>query len=224
VLVELSVMEQRYQAVMAVIQDGWKVSEVAERIGVSRQAIHKWIARYEQGGLPALADRSHKPQSCEHQITPELETLICELRRQHPGWGPRRILHQLGRDDLNAFAEDAYARTHAPRRHWSCETVRHASSWAEVDHVRQLPNFGEPFDSREEASYITDRGTEVWMYRSNQKVRFYDRSANQIGPEHSNVYPATVWVFQHGWYSPTSPQWLNDGCFAVGSSEKTSAD
>jgi hypothetical protein len=27
-LVELSVMEQRYQAVMAVIQDGWKVTEV----------------------------------------------------------------------------------------------------------------------------------------------------------------------------------------------------
>jgi hypothetical protein len=29
VLVELSVMEQRYQAVLAVVQDGWKVTEVA---------------------------------------------------------------------------------------------------------------------------------------------------------------------------------------------------
>jgi transposase-like protein len=76
VLVELSVMEQRYQAVMAVTQDGWKVSEVAERLGVSRQAIHRWIARYEQGGLPSLADRSHQPQSCSHQITPEFEALI----------------------------------------------------------------------------------------------------------------------------------------------------
>ncbi len=38
-LVELSVMEQRYQAVLAVIQDGWKVVEVADRLGVSRQAI-----------------------------------------------------------------------------------------------------------------------------------------------------------------------------------------
>jgi transposase InsO family protein len=96
-LVEISVMEQRYQAVMAVVQDGWKVTEVADRLGVSRQAIHKWIARYEAGGLPALADRSHKPQSCAHQIAPELEALICELRRLHPGWGPRRILHELGR-------------------------------------------------------------------------------------------------------------------------------
>ena len=28
-LVELSLMEQRYQAVLAVVQDGWKVTEVA---------------------------------------------------------------------------------------------------------------------------------------------------------------------------------------------------
>ena len=86
-LVELSVMEQRYQAVLAVVQDGWKVSEVAERLGVSRQSVHAWIARYEAGGLAALADRSHRPASCPHQTTPELEARICELRREHPGWG-----------------------------------------------------------------------------------------------------------------------------------------
>jgi transposase InsO family protein len=90
-------MEQRYQAVMAVVQDGWKITEVADRLGVTRQAVHKWIARYEAGGLPALADRSHRPETCAHQIAPELEAMICELRRQHPGWGPRRILHELGR-------------------------------------------------------------------------------------------------------------------------------
>jgi hypothetical protein len=78
-------------------------------------------------------------------------------------------------------------------------------------YVRQLPNFGELFGSTDGPSYITERGTEVWMYRRGHKVRFYDRAANQIGPEHSNVYPATVWVFQQGWYSPTAPQWLNDG-------------
>jgi transposase len=88
VLVEISVMEQRYEAVMAVVQDGWKVTEVADRLGVSRQSIHNWIARYHQGGLPALADRSHKPLSCAHQIPAEIEAAICEIRRRHPGWGP----------------------------------------------------------------------------------------------------------------------------------------
>jgi DNA-binding NarL/FixJ family response regulator len=45
VLAELSVMEQRYQAVLAVVQDGWKVTEVATRLGVSHQCVHAWISR-----------------------------------------------------------------------------------------------------------------------------------------------------------------------------------
>jgi transposase InsO family protein len=102
VLVELSVMEQRYQAVLAVVQDGWKVVEVADRLGVSRQAVHAWIARYEQGGLASLADRSHRPATCPHQTAPELEAWICELRREHPGWGPRRIAHQLARSGVDS--------------------------------------------------------------------------------------------------------------------------
>lgn len=96
-LVELSVMEQRYQAVLAVVQDGWTVSEVAERLGVSRQSVHTWIVRYEAGGLAALAGRAHRPKASPQQVAPELEAMICELRRCHPGWGPRRIEHQLAR-------------------------------------------------------------------------------------------------------------------------------
>jgi transposase InsO family protein len=99
--VELSVLDQRYQAVLAVVQDGWAVTEVAERLGVSRQSVHAWIARYESGGLAALTDRSHRPSSCPHQTSPELEARICELRREHPGWGPRRIEHQLARLGLD---------------------------------------------------------------------------------------------------------------------------
>jgi DNA-binding XRE family transcriptional regulator len=36
---ELSVAEQRYQAVMAVIGDGLTVSQAAEKVGVSRQTL-----------------------------------------------------------------------------------------------------------------------------------------------------------------------------------------
>jgi transposase InsO family protein len=97
-LVELSVMEQRYQAVLAVVQDGWKIVEVAQKLGVSRQSVHAWLVRYQQGGLAALADRSHRPNSCAHQIGPEVEAMICEMRRLHPGWGQRRIEFELARE------------------------------------------------------------------------------------------------------------------------------
>ena len=69
-LVELSVMEQRYQAVLAVVQEGWKIVEVARRMGVARQTVHRWIERYEREGLASLADHSHRPQSCPHQVPP----------------------------------------------------------------------------------------------------------------------------------------------------------
>ena len=100
-LVEIGVVDQRYQAVMTVLQDGWKVSEVAEHFGVSRQTVHRWIARHDAGGVLALTDRSHRPHGCSHQIAAELEALICEIRRLHPGWGPRRILHELGRKGID---------------------------------------------------------------------------------------------------------------------------
>src|SRR5205807_1888362 len=96
-LVELSVMEQRYQAVLAVVQDGWKIIEVARRLGVSRQSVHVWVSRYQKGGLASLADHSHRPATCPHQIEAEMEAAICEIRRHHPGWGPRRIEHELAR-------------------------------------------------------------------------------------------------------------------------------
>jgi transposase-like protein len=40
-LLELSVVEQRYRAVLAVIRDGVPILEVAHRFGVSRQAVHR---------------------------------------------------------------------------------------------------------------------------------------------------------------------------------------
>ena len=90
-------MEQRYQAVLAVIGDGVAVTEAASRFGVARQTLHRWLARYERGGLAALADRSHAARDCPHQMAPAVEVLVLEMRRGHPGWGPRRLLHELGR-------------------------------------------------------------------------------------------------------------------------------
>ena len=94
-------MEQRHQVVLALVQDGWRVVEAARRLGGSRQSVHTWIARYERGGLASLADRSHRPQSCRHQTSSELEAWICELRRQHTGWRPRRIEYHLARSGMS---------------------------------------------------------------------------------------------------------------------------
>jgi transposase InsO family protein len=100
-LVELSVVEQRYQAVLAVIRDGVPVVEVATRFGVSRQAVHRWLRWYEDQGLAGLADRSHRPPRCSHQMDPATEVWVLETRRRNPDWGPRRLVHEARRAGLD---------------------------------------------------------------------------------------------------------------------------
>ena len=99
-LVELGVVEQRHAAVLAVLSDGDSVTEVARRFGVTRQTVHRWLRDYAARGLAGLVDRSPRPDSCPHQMPPEVETLIVELRREHPGWGPRTLLFQLEARDV----------------------------------------------------------------------------------------------------------------------------
>jgi hypothetical protein len=51
-LVELSLVEQRSQAVPAVVQDGWKVSEVAEHWGCRARASMRGSLATRPGALP----------------------------------------------------------------------------------------------------------------------------------------------------------------------------
>ncbi|HVL32814.1 MAG TPA: IS481 family transposase [Actinomycetota bacterium] len=97
-LQELSMVEQRYLAVREVLDTGASVNDVATRYGVNRRTLHRWLVRYANEGLGALADRSPKPDRCSHQISATVEARIVSLRRAHPGWGPRTLLNKLRRE------------------------------------------------------------------------------------------------------------------------------
>ena len=99
-LVELGVVEQRYRVVLEVLDDGATVTDVARRYGVARQTVHEWLRKYATGGLGGLTDRSSRPWSCPHQMAPVVEARIVEMRRAHPGWGPRTILYWLEREGV----------------------------------------------------------------------------------------------------------------------------
>src|SRR4030081_4088627 len=97
---EMSVTEQRYKAVLAVIGDGRTVSEVATDWGVSRRTMHRWLALYEGDGLEGLNNRSHRPARCPHQTSPGVEAMVLEMRRAHAYWGARRIAFELARKHI----------------------------------------------------------------------------------------------------------------------------
>jgi transposase InsO family protein len=91
----MSVTEQRYKAVLAVIGDGRTMSEVAVDWGVSRRTMHRWLKRYEGDGLEGLVNRTQRPAHCPHQMPPEVEVMVLEMRRAHAYWGARRIAIEL---------------------------------------------------------------------------------------------------------------------------------
>src|SRR5438445_8808262 len=78
---ELSVTEQRYKAVLAVIAEGRTVTQVAREWNVARQTIHVWLERYEADGLEGLANRSHRPAHCPHQMSAVVEAQLGALRQ-----------------------------------------------------------------------------------------------------------------------------------------------
>ena len=104
---ESSKMEQRYDAVLGVIRDGFTVTEVAQKFGVSRQSVHSWMQRYKEGGLEALAEQSSRPATSPAQIDGRVEARILELRRHHPSWGPVRVRYQLQREGISPLPSES---------------------------------------------------------------------------------------------------------------------
>jgi transposase len=62
----MSVVEQRYRAVLAV-QSGETAGVVAARSGVSRQSVQNWLRRYRDNGLAGLVDQPKRPVSSPGQ-------------------------------------------------------------------------------------------------------------------------------------------------------------
>jgi transposase-like protein len=81
--------KQRYRAVLEV-EGGAPVTEVAERSGVSRQAVHRWLGEYRTLGLEGLPDGSHHPHSHPAQTS-------AEVSRTRGFAGDRGILRIRGR-------------------------------------------------------------------------------------------------------------------------------
>ena len=90
--------EYRYRAVREVL-GGSPIGEVAARFGTSRQSLHAWRRRFEAEGMPGLVDRSRRPNTSPSRVDAKVKALICQLRREHPRWGARRVAFELGQRD-----------------------------------------------------------------------------------------------------------------------------
>jgi transposase InsO family protein len=92
------------EVLLEVERTGLTVTEVCRRYGISRQTYYRYRRRYLAEGLDGLEDRSRRPLQPANQIPVDLELRICEMRRDHPRWGARRIRTELIRAGFDAPA------------------------------------------------------------------------------------------------------------------------
>jgi len=71
------------------------LTAAAEAAGVSLRTARKWLGRFRQGGMPALADRSSRPKRTRSSIDEALGQRIEQLRRARMPM--RRIAELVGR-------------------------------------------------------------------------------------------------------------------------------
>ncbi len=94
---ETSPVEQRERFIRDHQVALYTMAELCARYAVSRKTGYKWLARFDAAGRAGLQDRSRAPHHCPHKITPDVAAVICAARRQHPSWGPAKLLAWLAR-------------------------------------------------------------------------------------------------------------------------------
>lgn len=75
--------KSRALMVSRVLDEGRRVTVVAEEFGVCRNTVYKWIRRYCQGGNANLEDGSSTPHVLHHRLGQDWVALIVELRREY---------------------------------------------------------------------------------------------------------------------------------------------
>lgn len=88
-----TIVDQRVAAVQ-LVEAGVGVSEVAERSGVSRQAVYNWLEQYRADPETGLNDRSRRPHTSPMRTAEAIERRIIEERKRW-GFGSKKILRRL---------------------------------------------------------------------------------------------------------------------------------
>jgi transposase InsO family protein len=84
-------VDQRLEFVLRALHESAAFAELCQEYQISRKTGYKWKERFLQGGMPALADESRRP---EHSPAALPEAVVCELvrlKQAHPTWGARKL-------------------------------------------------------------------------------------------------------------------------------------
>lgn len=92
---ERSKMSLKLEFVMLADKTGANMSALCRRFNISRPTGYKWLNRYRKGGPDGLEERSRRPHRSPNKTPKLVEEAVCEVRREHPAWGGRKIRARL---------------------------------------------------------------------------------------------------------------------------------
>ncbi len=97
-------MSKHRVAVLKVVTAQLSVTAAARQYGISRQHLHRLLARYREGGLDDLEPRSRRPRSSPQRTSPLVRDRVIALRRELTAGGldagPVTIAWHLEREAL----------------------------------------------------------------------------------------------------------------------------
>jgi putative transposase len=89
-------MDERLRFVARLL-DGEKMAVLCREFDVSRKTGYKIFSRYQDCGLEGLTDRSRRPYRHANRLPFQIESLIVQLKKEHPNWGAPKIREKLRR-------------------------------------------------------------------------------------------------------------------------------
>src|SRR6266404_3906158 len=77
--------------------EGEKMAVLCREFDISRKTGYKLFSRYKDCGLEGLTDRSRRPYRQANRLPFQVETLIVQLKKEHPTWGAPKIREKIKR-------------------------------------------------------------------------------------------------------------------------------
>ncbi|MGH8176523.1 MAG: IS481 family transposase [Steroidobacter sp.] len=93
---ECSKMDERLRFVARLLE-GEKMAQLCREFDISRKTGYKIFARYKDCGVEGLTDRSRRPYRHANRLPFQIETLIVQLKKEHPSWGAPKIREKIRR-------------------------------------------------------------------------------------------------------------------------------
>jgi transposase InsO family protein len=90
-----TIMSERLEFVRFALSESSNIRGLCKRYNISPKTGYKWIARFNDGGIEALEDKSRRPHRSPRRTASEIETAVLQLRNHHQAWGGRTIERRL---------------------------------------------------------------------------------------------------------------------------------